>query len=153
MRLTALCRDCLRGQPVDVAGAAWVCRKCGVERPLKASASIRERNLVDVCAVCECGYFYVEKDFNGYLGGAILLAAIVGSGLLWATNVFAAIGLLVGATFLDAIFWFVVGERTICYRCLAVYRGCAKNPRHGPYELGTAGRFTDDYEEEKARHE
>ena len=39
--------------------------------------------------------------------------------------------------------------RTICYKCLATYRGASPNPEHKAYELGVAGRFADDYEDRK----
>ena len=70
-------------------------------------------------------------------------------------------GILIGAAVLDAIAYALAGDRTICYQCLAEYTGGVRNPEHGAYDLGTAGRFTDDYEKERkdrqedrdARHE
>jgi hypothetical protein len=44
-------------------------------------------------------------------------------------------------------------ERAVCYKCVAQYRGAVPHPDHERYELGTAGRFTDDYDEERRRHQ
>jgi hypothetical protein len=112
---------------------------------------MRGRNLVDRCAMCGCGHLYIEKDFNGYAGFAIVAVAIVGSGILWARNVLASIGILAAAAGVDLVFWLLCRERTVCYRCVARHHETAPNPAHGRYELGTAGRFADDYDEQRGR--
>ena len=43
-------------------------------------------------------------------------------------------------------------ERTICYQCMAVYRGVESNPAHEPYDLGIAGRFADDYDDQQKQN-
>ena len=103
--------------------------------------------------VCGCGHLYIEKDFNGYVGGAIVIAAIVGSGIAWARSVALSIEILAGAALLDLAVWLVARERTRCYRCETVYRGASPNPAHGRYELGLAGRFADDYDEQRELHQ
>jgi hypothetical protein len=117
------------------------------------SESIADRNVVDRCVLCGCGHLYIEKDFNGYVGFAIIVAAIVGSGILWARNVYLAVGVLGIAALVDLGFWLVSRERTVCYRCVATYRRTALNPSHDRYELGTAGRFADDYDEQRGIHQ
>lgn len=155
MEILTACPRCHAPARFDAAGApaAAVCPGCGDRRPLTLSESIRERNLVDQCAFCGCGHFYIEKDFNGYLGGAIVVAAIVASGIAWARNVYVSIGILAGAALLDLAVWLVARERTRCYKCEAVYRKTAANPAHGRYELGLAGRFADDYDEQREIHQ
>jgi hypothetical protein len=115
--------------------------------------SVRGRDVVDRCVLCGCGHLYLEKDFNGWVGGAIVVAAIVASGIAWARNVFVAVGILAGAALLDLGVWLVARERTRCYRCEAVYRGGRPNPEHGRYELGTAGHFATDYDEQRGLHQ
>lgn len=115
--------------------------------------SVAEENLVDRCVLCGCGHLYLEKDFNGYLGFAIILAAIVGSAILWARNVYLSVGLLGLAALVDLVFWLLSRDRTVCYRCVATYRGSLRNPSHDRYELGTAGRFADDYDEQRQLHQ
>ena len=41
----------------------------------------------------------------------------------------------------------------VCYRCVATYRRTAPNAAHERYELGTAGRFADDYDEQRELHQ
>ena len=115
--------------------------------------SISSRNRVDRCVLCGCGHLYIEKDFNGYVGAGIILAAIVGSGIFWARNVYLAVAILGLAALADLAFWLVSRERTVCYRCVATYRRAAHNPDHERYELGTAGRFADDYDEQRELHQ
>jgi hypothetical protein len=82
-------------------------------------------------------------------GGGVILAAI--AGFLWAQSfsILLAFAFLAGAAGLDLIVYLVRPLRTICYRCLAIYRGARPNPKHGPYDLGTAARFADDFEERR----
>ncbi len=108
---------------------------------------------MDRCVLCECGHLYVEKDVNGWIGLAVIVAAIVGSAIAWAYNVYVAVSILGAAALLDLAVWFIARERTVCYRCVATYRGASPNPAHGPYELGIAGRFADDYDEQRRRHQ
>jgi hypothetical protein len=129
------------------------CARCGGRRPVTITESVATKNIVDRCTICGCGHLYIEKDFNGYLGGAIVLAAIVGSGIAWARNVAIAIAILAGAALLDLAVWLVARERTRCYRCETIYRKAAPNPAHGRYELGLAGRFADDYDEQRELHQ
>jgi hypothetical protein len=73
--------------------------------------------------------------------------------VLWARNVYLSVGVLGAAALVDLVFWVVSRERTVCYRCVATYRGAAPNPAHERYELGTAGRFADDYDEQRQLHQ
>lgn len=155
MEITAACPKCRAAAPVDAEPASreFACPRCGERTPLQVTESVAARNLVDRCVVCGCGHLYIEKDFNGYLGGAIVLAAIVGSGIAWARNVAVSIAILAGAALLDLAVWLVARERTRCYRCETVYRKTAPNPAHGRYELGLAGRFASDYDEQRELHQ
>src|SRR6185436_12116728 len=126
-----------------------VCTKCGRRRAVSMSEEIAERNIVDRCILCGCGHLYIEKDFNGYIGFGVIVGAIVGSAVFWARDITLAIGILGVAALVDLAFWLVSRERTVCYRCVATYRRTAPNPVHERYELGTAGRFADDYDEQR----
>jgi hypothetical protein len=155
MQIVSFCEACYAGTSLDVsAGPTEVlCRKCGRRRDVRLSPSIVEKNVVDRCALCGCGHLYIEKDFNGYVGAAIIATAIAASAVLWARNIFWSIGVLAAAALVDLAVWTLSRERTVCYRCVAQYRGAGPNPEHERYELGTAGRFTDDYDEERRRHQ
>ena len=155
MEIISYCDACLRGTSFDTAAAPAevVCLKCGSRRGVALTDSIRSRNVVDQCVLCGCGHLYLEKDFNGYLGFGIIVAAIAGSAVLWARNVYLSVAVLGLAALVDLGFWLFSRERTVCYRCVATYRRMAPNPVHERYELGTAGRFADDYDEQRKLHQ
>jgi hypothetical protein len=150
--LTSICPTCLKPTRVELdPPPVEVACGCGVKRPLTASPSMREKRIVDVCALCSSGYFYVEKSFNRWVGFVVVTVAILVFVWLITVNWFIAMGVLLGAALLDAVAYAISGDRTICYQCLAEYTGGVRNPDHGAYDLGTAGRFTDDYETERTR--
>jgi hypothetical protein len=155
VEIISYCDACLRATRFDSAAAPAevVCSKCGDRRAVSMTESIRAQNLVDRCVLCGCGHLYIEKDFNGYVGFGVIVAAVVGSGIFWARNVYLAVGILGLAALVDLAFWIVSRERTVCYRCVATYRRAAPNPTHERYELGTAGRFADDYDEQRELHQ
>jgi hypothetical protein len=155
MHVTWYCPACLKGNGFDAASppASPACRGCGRPAEVTISGSVRDLNVVDRCVMCGCGHLYLEKDFNGYVGFAIVLAAVVGSGILWARNVYASVAVLGAAALVDLVFWVLCRERSVCYRCVARYRGAAPNPAHGRYDLGLAGRYADDYDEQRRRRQ
>ncbi|HLY08263.1 MAG TPA: hypothetical protein VKW04_03050 [Planctomycetota bacterium] len=155
MEIISYCDACFKGTSFDAAAAPAeiVCRKCRSRRAVTITDSIRSRNLVDRCVLCGCGHLYLEKDFNGYVGFGIIVAAIVGSAVLWARNVYLSVAVLGAAALVDLVFWVISGERTVCYRCVATYRKTAPNAAHERYELGMAGRFADDYDEQRQLHQ
>ena len=155
MEIISYCDACFKGTRFESSAppAEVACAKCGLRRAVSISDSITASNIVDRCVLCGCGHLYIEKDFNGYVGFGIIVAAIVGSGILWARNVYYAVGVLGVAALVDLVFWLTSRERTVCYRCVATYRLTAPNPVHERYELGTAGRFADDYDEQRELHQ
>lgn len=155
MEIISYCDACFKGTPFDSASAPAqiACSKCGDRRTVTLTDSIRSSNVVDRCVLCGCGHLYLEKDFNGYIGFGIIVAAIVGSAVLWARNVYLSVAVLGAAALVDLVFWVISRERTVCYRCVATYRRTAPNPAHERYELGIAGRFADDYDEQRELHQ
>jgi hypothetical protein len=145
------CPKCYKAARFESAAAPTevVCPKCGERRDVRLSASILEKNVVDQCALCGCGHLYLEKDVNGVLGFAVIVAAIVLSGIFWARNVYLSVGILGAAALLDLVVWLLARERAVCYKCVAVYRKAAPNSALERYDLGVAGRFADDYDEQR----
>src|SRR5262245_46068022 len=90
-----------------------VCRKCGERRDVRLSASIVEKNVVDQCALCGCGHLYLEKDVNGYLGFAVIVAAVIGSAIWWSSNVVISLSILGVAALIDCCVWLVARERAV----------------------------------------
>ena len=155
VEIISYCDSCFRGTRFDSGSPPGevVCSKCGDRRAVTMTESVSAKNVVDRCVLCGCGHLYIEKDFNGYIGFGIIVAAIVGSGIFWARNVYIAVSVLGVAALVDLVFWIFSRERTVCYRCVATYRRSALNPAHERYELGTAGRFADDYDEQRGIHQ
>lgn len=155
MEIISYCDSCFKGTSFDSARppAEVVCAKCRDRRAVLMTDSVSQRNIVDRCVLCGCGHLYLEKDFNGYVGFGIIVAAIAGSAIFWVRNVYLSVGILGAAALVDLAFWLISRERTVCYRCVATYRRTALNPVHERYELGTAGRFADDYDEQHELHQ
>ena len=153
MKIIAPCRRCLAPSRFDASRppAALECGKCGDVRPIAPSDSVRASNRLDLCPVCGSGYFYREKDFNAWAGGAVILAAAIGFLVMADRSILVALGILMAAAALDFIVYLVVPFRYVCYRCLASIHRAVQDPAIGAYDLGTAGRFADDYEKEKDR--
>jgi hypothetical protein len=155
VQVTSYCPRCFKGTRFETAArpAEIACRGCGERREVRLTESVSGKNVVDRCVLCGCGHLYVEKDFNGTIGFAVVAAAVAGSAVAWARDVFLAVGILAAAALADLAVWLLSRDRAVCYRCVATYRGAADNPAHGAYELGVAGRFADDYDEQRERHQ
>jgi len=153
VKVVVPCDRCLARTRFDTsAGAlAVTCRRCGNERAIDPSEAVRTENRLDLCPACGSGYFYREKDFNAWAGGAVIVAAIAGFLFMADRNIAIALGILLAAAALDLLVYALVPFRYVCYRCLASIHGAARNPGIGPYDLGTAGRFADDYDRERGR--
>lgn len=151
MQIVSHCLKCYKAARFQSAAAPTevVCPKCGERRDVRLSVSILEKNVVDQCALCGCGHLYLEKDVNGYLGFGVIVAAVIASGIYWARNVYVAVGILGAAALLDLVVWLLARERAVCYQCVAVYRKLAPRPALERYDLGVAGRFADDYDEQR----
>jgi hypothetical protein len=137
MRLTIYCARCrsrLRAAPPEpVVG----CRGCGADLPLRWDESILKERRVESCAVCGRREFYVEADFPARIGCLVVVGCIVA--FLVTENLW----ILVGAGIVNAVLWWTLPRRTICYACLTEYRGAARNPAHVEYDLAKAARFAD----------
>lgn len=141
-RVTLICGKCLRRHARPWAGAQErECPRCGDKTAVTARGRTTETGAVKICFACGCGHLYREKDFNAVAGFAVLLAAVilylVFSGQPW------AVAILVAAGLLDAAAYLMVGRRSICYKCMAEYRGFPSNPAHEPFDLGVGSRFSD----------
>jgi hypothetical protein len=118
------------------------CPSCGETITLHISPEMREQNIVNHCAICNCPKVYVQKDFNRALGIGIL---VVGCGIaVWFLaydRLWEALAVLIGFSAVDALLYKFWSDATICYRCHAVYRDFARNPKAEGFELGFAEKF------------
>ena len=140
MTLTVFCPKCLRRANYAVSDlpGAHVC-PCGESTAI--DPAVKNKGMIDVCAVCGLSYLYVDTNFNKRLGLAIMAAAAVA--YLALVDHWWALFILVGVAGLDALAYFWVPTYSICYKCLTEYRGFQKNPAHTGFELRTAQHFAD----------
>lgn len=141
MRLTFVCPECERTQPVAIeVGGDVVCPGCGWRR-----AAMPEQWLggqLQQCLVCGCGELFLRKNFSQRLGVAIVAAAAVSSLIAWGFHLrFTAYGILFGAALLDLVVYCCVGNLLQCYRCHAEYRGLSGLDQHAAFSLETHERY------------
>ena len=111
------------------------CSACGAETLLDVPGSLRDGRVVDRCPPCGGGQLYVQRDFNQKAGLALVVAGAV---LAPFTPFYAS---LVVALLVDAALYALLPEIAICYRCQAHFRGFARNPKHGAFDLHTAEQY------------
>jgi hypothetical protein len=96
-----------------------------------------------VCPACGCGELFIRKDFPQKLGLAIVAAAGGGFLILAARprSFYLGVGVLLAATVIDALLYFIVPKVTVCYRCGAEFRQRKLNPAHHGYELAVGEKY------------
>jgi hypothetical protein len=114
-----------------VVGEAEVthrCARCGAERVLRFSESLRTLGVADACAVCGSDHFYVQKDFDQRIG---CLVIAVGAALTpWTYGLS-----LAACALIDLLLYRSLPDVAKCYVCKATYRGGARNPAHEAFDL------------------
>jgi hypothetical protein len=100
-------------------------------------------SMLETCPQCGCRDLFVRKDFPQKIGLAIVaLAALVFLILAaWRSSFYLGLGVLIVATLIDAILYFVVPKMTVCYRCRAEFRDAPINPKHAGFELAIGERY------------
>ncbi len=136
MKILVYCsnKQCLRKSEIPKNQNSFTCPGCGQVRQIDTSLI---KDIIERCCVCGLSYLYVERNFNGIIGGLVIVSAIVL--YLVTSNLF----ILLGVAALDFILYFLTKPRTICYKCLTEYVSFKQNPEHKSYSLGTASRFAD----------
>ncbi len=133
MSLAFVCDGCDRPviHAVDRAGDATDCPGCGMRHVLRVGADTVAARRVDRCLRCGLDRLYVQKDFNRKLGLGVFAVAALLSVPTWGLS-------LLVATLVDCGLYYLLGDVSICYRCLAQHRGFVKNPAHGAFDLHVA---------------
>jgi hypothetical protein len=144
MELTFSCPTCgavSHVAPLENALAAE-CRQCGTTRPLKAGAL--KAGQVEACPRCLTTDLYVQKDFPQGLGLFIVCVGFAISTVFWYYEMpISAYLALVVPILVDLVLYHLVGDVTICYRCLCQLRGGGANPagRYRPFDLAVGERY------------
>jgi hypothetical protein len=111
------------------------CTRCGAERDLPLTPSLRDERVVDRCPACDGEQLYVQRDFNQRAGLAIV---VLGAAAAPFTPYYAS---LFAAAALDAVLYALLPEITVCYRCQAHFRGFRRNARHAAFDLHLAEQY------------
>jgi len=144
MELTFSCPICGavgHVSPLETAKQAE-CRQCGTSRPLKADALTMAQ--VQACPWCMTTDLYIQKDFPQGLGLFIVGVGFAISTVFWYYEMpIPAYLVLVVSILLDLVLYHLVGDVTICYRCLCQLRGGGSNPsgRYRPFDLAVGERY------------
>jgi uncharacterized protein (DUF983 family) len=129
MELTYACRKCgaVDRVPAVESAPGLRCPACGDERPIAPGAF--EAGGLAACACCGTADFYRQKDFPQALGLAIVVVGFAVSTVFWYyERPLWTYAILLASALLDLVLYYKVPDVTICYRCLAQYRGPGANP-------------------------
>ncbi len=144
MELTFSCPNCGavgRVSPLETAAEAE-CRQCGTTWPPRLEAV--QGGQVQACPRCMTTDLYIQKDFPQGLGLFIVCVGFAISTVFWYYEMpISAYLVLVVSMLLDLVMYHVVGDVTICYRCLSQLRGVGSNPdhRYRPFDLAMGERY------------
>ena len=150
MNLRFTCPACEAPDRLDLSGpTAWHCPACG--RAAELTPSLAPNGAPACCAACGGADLFRQKDFPQWLGLSLLAAACASFFVLavffyqynWAWVI------LLGSAALDGLLYYgLVGDVVVCYRCGAQHRGVSSRALD-PFELATAER----YRQERIRRE
>jgi hypothetical protein len=111
------------------------CGACAATPALPVPPALRDTRVIEECPACQGRSFYVQRDFNQKVGLGIV---VVGGILAPFTPFYSS---LIVAALVDAALYLVLPEITICYRCLAHFRGFLRNPKHEAFDLHIAEQY------------
>jgi uncharacterized protein (DUF983 family) len=144
MELTFSCPNCGavdHVSPVETAAEA-ACPQCGMVRPLRHEAT--GGGQLQACPLCMTTDLYIQKDFPQGLGLFIVGVGFAISTVFWYYEMpISAYLVLIVSMLLDLVMYHVVGDVTICYRCLSQLRGAGTNPddRYRSFDLASGERY------------
>lgn len=126
--------------PVTGLPTAGPCPLCA--QPLTPTPGPETGSTLASCRYCGHDELYVQKDFPHWLGLSILIAGVVASFIAYGYYViWLTWAILIGTAIIDGLLYYLVGDVTVCYRCLTQHRGFAKNPSHRPWDLGVGEKY------------
>ena len=67
------CVAIIEYEPLEGCGPTMQCPRCKKTHPIHIDAAIRDRNVVEQCAVCKGRELFIRKDFPQRLGAAIVV--------------------------------------------------------------------------------
>jgi hypothetical protein len=117
----------------------WTCVACGHDLALHAA---EPGGALPACALCGNGELYRRKDFPQWIGLSLLAIACTAFFVLQVLyHQWIAWAVLLGSAAIDGLLYYgLVGDVVVCYRCSCEHRGI---PSTGfdPHELAVAERY------------
>ncbi len=135
------CVALIEYEPLEQCGDTMTCPRCGKPNRIRVTDAMRERNMVDRCAICGCEELFIRKDFPQRLGLLIVIVFGLAAIYYFRIDVRIAWSILAGAVLLDLAIYAFVGRVTTCYACRAEYRKVTPNPRHEGFDLATSEKY------------
>jgi len=135
MQILFHCRHCFAECRTSPRSKGLIsCPRCKRPLTLHYTDMLRDRNSVEICAICQRQDFYVRDEARKALGLLYLLLGVAAA--YWTYG----ISLLLGGY---GFYWhfFKFPKLTICYHCYAKYRNCRANPEHHEYDLEKMANF------------
>lgn len=116
------------------------CHHCDWERPI--SENTIQQGAIHSCIACGCEDLWKQRDFPQWLGITIVAIAATLSTIAWAMyeNVW-AIGILMAFGLLDYVFYAIMPDVLVCYRCRARYRHSTDEAAIPRFNHETAERY------------
>lgn len=111
------------------------CPRCGATNPWAPSEAVLAGQGPDRCAVCGRNELYREKVVNRALGLAVVIVAAA----LAPFTYYVSLGV---AALIDALLYWRLRERGVCYLCRAEYDRFAGIPALGKFDLHVAQVMT-----------
>lgn len=148
MNISFSCPACSKPDRFELPGPnPWVCSSChhSIDRPAIAG------DRLTCCRLCGNEELYRRKDFPQWLGLSILALACVSFFVLAVIfyQYTLAWTILLGSAALDGLLYYgIVGDVIVCYRCGCHHRGMSSRG-FDPFEISIGER----YRQEKIRLE
>ncbi|HMP03268.1 MAG TPA: hypothetical protein PKD86_08315 [Gemmatales bacterium] len=141
MNVRVFCPHCEQLLPAQSPPlASGPCPLC--DAPLEATPGSEASQTLTICRWCGHNDLYVQKDFPHWLGLSILIGGVAASFIAYGYYViWLTWAILLGTAAADGILYYLVGNVTVCYRCLAQHRGFEPNPAHHPWDLGVGEKY------------
>lgn len=101
-----------------------------------------EQGAVKACVACGCEDLWKQRDFPQWLGiGLVALAAILSTIAVAYYEIVWAIGILLAFGLLDYVFYAVMPDVLVCYRCKSRFRHSSGESAVPRFNLETHERY------------
>lgn len=139
MYLTYQCPQCdqINQSPPISELKSLGCSRCAWERPFPAE-SLKQADIPKKCLRCGNADLWRQKNFPQSLGLLCVAAGAISSGIAWAYyRPILALSILMGFALLDMVFYLVLPDVLVCYRCRTKHHDVDVS-QHGAFdhELG-----------------